>query len=42
MMKRLMELRRKTIFDGDEMLSVQFQMIDFPWLGTHQSAVSSA
>lgn len=30
MMKRLMELRRKMIFDGDEMLSVQFQMIDFP------------
>jgi len=30
------------IFDGDEILSVQFQMIDFPWLGTHQSAVSNA
>lgn len=42
MMKRLMELRRKMIFDGGEMLSGQFQMTDFLWLGTHQSAVSSA
>lgn len=29
MMKRLMELCRKMNFDGDEILSVQFQMIDF-------------
>lgn len=30
-----MELHRKMIFDGDEMLSVRFQVIDFHWLGTH-------
>lgn len=42
MMKRLMEFCRKMIFDGDEVLSVQLQMIDFCWLCTHQRAVSSA